>query len=194
DAAAAAAERSALLAGAGPNAGYDADSSNTARHGANGVPRDAYTPAMSEMSGAYSEQKEQEKLRRLVQKTAEKLIDISSIRLLDRIQEDQAQERAGHYHAIIKDIPNLVLPVRVGTPGAVAGLGTTTTGSSSSSGGGGGGGATMPLEAIVEALAEPTRSLRREDVEFAADALAQVRAALATMEVQNAGEIVVALR
>eukprot|EP00842_Homolaphlyctis_polyrhiza_P003078 jgi/Hompol1/3771/HPOL_006733-RA len=70
--------------------------------------------------------KAQEKLKTLVQRTAEKLIDISSIRMLDRLQHSYAAERADEYIKILdansqttivsqinKLVPHMAVPSQV---------------------------------------------------------------------------------
>ncbi|KAI9339380.1 hypothetical protein BDR26DRAFT_862335 [Obelidium mucronatum] len=48
--------------------------------------------------------REKEMLKRIVQRTAEGLIDISSVRLLDRIQQDHANERSNEYRNILTSV------------------------------------------------------------------------------------------
>ncbi|KAJ3249119.1 hypothetical protein HDU78_007081 [Chytriomyces hyalinus] len=47
---------------------------------------------------------EKEMLKRIVQRTAEGLIDISSVRLLDRIQQDHAAERSNEYKTVLSTV------------------------------------------------------------------------------------------
>ncbi|KAJ3086246.1 hypothetical protein HK102_013372, partial [Quaeritorhiza haematococci] len=58
---------------------------------------------------ALNQQREQESLRKIEKKTAENLIDISSVRMLDRLQYEHAMERASEYQIILQNIPSSVL-------------------------------------------------------------------------------------
>ncbi|ORX48071.1 hypothetical protein BCR36DRAFT_329579 [Piromyces finnis] len=53
-----------------------------------------------------SQQREQEKLNQIVQKTAENLIDISNIRAMDQLQQQDIIERAREYQEIIVKCEN----------------------------------------------------------------------------------------
>ncbi|KAJ3190337.1 hypothetical protein HDU85_000633 [Gaertneriomyces sp. JEL0708] len=53
-------------------------------------------------SHSLNQLREQESLKRIVQKTADHLIDISAIRTLDRIQHELAVERAQEYDKIVQ--------------------------------------------------------------------------------------------
>ncbi|ORY54519.1 hypothetical protein LY90DRAFT_702304, partial [Neocallimastix californiae] len=53
-----------------------------------------------------SQLREQEKLKQIVQKTAENLIDISNIRTLDQLQQQDVMERTREYQEIIVKCEN----------------------------------------------------------------------------------------
>ncbi|KAI8929252.1 hypothetical protein BC831DRAFT_444518 [Entophlyctis helioformis] len=55
------------------------------------------TPGMTTEAPQTSEARHEEKLKTVVQSTAEKLIDISAIRMLDRLQPTVVNEREGIY-------------------------------------------------------------------------------------------------
>ncbi|KAJ3272305.1 hypothetical protein HK104_004500 [Borealophlyctis nickersoniae] len=50
----------------------------------------------------HSHMKEQEALKRIVARTAENLIDISSVRMLDKIQPEHAAQRASQYILLLE--------------------------------------------------------------------------------------------
>ncbi|KAJ3217649.1 hypothetical protein HDU67_007472 [Dinochytrium kinnereticum] len=113
------------------------------------------------------QQREQETLKKIVKTTAENLIDISSIRLLDKIQPEHAVERAKEY-SIISRMPELHT-----VPSAVAF-------------------SPVPISSISEVLSKPG-AVREDDVRLTSDMLSQVRVALEEVKVNEVGEVVVPL-
>ncbi|KAI8839874.1 hypothetical protein BC829DRAFT_492770 [Chytridium lagenaria] len=110
-----------------------------------------------------TQQREQETLKKIVKTTAENLIDISSIRLLDKIQPEHAVERAKEYRHAWSQCTSLhrrIFP--------------------------------RPLSNITEALSKPG-TVQDDDIRQASDVLLQVRIALEEVKVQEVGEVVVAL-
>ncbi|KAI9095226.1 hypothetical protein DFS34DRAFT_627124 [Phlyctochytrium arcticum] len=126
---------------------------------------------------ALNEQREQEALKRIVQRTADNLIDISSIRMLDRIQPDHAVQRAQEYADILKDIqPQLAQCVKDYDAAYEKSLGTLMP--------------RMPnLENVLYQLNRPLPS--QEELDGYRAIMRKMSAAMREFKVQPVGDLVV---
>ncbi|KAJ3416917.1 hypothetical protein HDV05_007975 [Chytridiales sp. JEL 0842] len=122
------------------------------------------------LTGTKGQQREQEVLKKIVQRTAENLIDISSIRLLDRIQHEHAVERAKEYRVLLQNAPELKKPIIENPPVSP-----------------------IPFNKVLETLTRPPK-VSTADLQFAKHALEKIRDAMTEMKVVDVGEIVVPLR
>ncbi|KAJ3315525.1 hypothetical protein HDU76_002174 [Blyttiomyces sp. JEL0837] len=118
-----------------------------------------------------TQQKEQEILKGIVQRTADNLIDISAIRLLDRIQADMATERAEEYQKLLATLPPLkqdMIPPSKFKP--------------------------LGISILLEKLNESSTEKEDEDRRVLAESLEMVKEAMQSFQVIDVGEIVVELR
>ncbi|TPX70627.1 hypothetical protein SpCBS45565_g01557 [Spizellomyces sp. 'palustris'] len=119
---------------------------------------------------ALSQLREQETLKRIVQRTADNLIDISSTRMLDRIQDEHAAQRAHEYSALVKECQPQLAKF---TPKNTARIPSVEE----------------AKDKIPRLLA--TGTIKREDIDQISEIMEQVKTAVLEMRVQQVGDIVV---